>query len=285
VAQAREYPVVKINMSKQIATAQQLISLIAGGLLLCTTGVTSAKTGDWFQPCGKVAERSSKVREFLETQLEDIGPCFLMNRSELIYIDNQNGTNFQGLYFKKLNTVKDPVRLSFGATGRPIEFVAKNKKRYALIMSGWLNHGMTLSTTQILSLQPRKNDESFKISNLIDLYDNEQCADPTASSNSCKKLEYSVVLRDGVSKEVQITSEKPLPVISGPVLLSHNSPIKSFRFEFLDENNKHKFFYDYEISANNVNFKIEDFQRFVDDIVQLAFKPTIQILHKKSNPK
>lgn len=261
------------------------LSRIVGSLLLCAVGISShAQETRWFQPCEQVASRSSPVREFLETQIASVGPCFLLNARELIYIDNQNGTNFQGLYFKNLGTNDYPVQLTVGAVGQPQEFVATNKKRYALIESGWMNHGMASGQIHILYLVPRSNNGVFKIVRLVESYDNEGCVDPT-QPGSCEKPEYGLRLGDGSGKEVQITSEEPLPGVRGPGFGKKNGAVDALQFELLDQKTKNSNPYKYEFSAGTVDFKLATFQNVVDAAVQRSTKPVVVILRPKSNTK
>jgi hypothetical protein len=261
------------------------LSRVVGALLLCIVGVSShAQEARWFQPCKQVASRSLPVREFLETQIENVGPCFLLNARELIYIDNQNGTNFQGLYFKDLNTRDYPVQLTVGSVSRPQEFVATNKKRYVLIESGWMNHGMASGQIHILYLVPRSNDGVFKIVRLVESYDNEGCVDPT-QPGSCEKPEYGLRLGDGSSKAVQITSEKPLPGVRGPSFGKKNGAVEALQFELLDGKTKNANPYRYEFSAGSVDFRLATFQNVVDAVVQRSTKPVVAILRPNPNAK
>ena len=259
-------------------------SRIVGLLFLCTFGVSNAQEARWFQPCEQVALRSLQVREFLESQNANLGPCFLLNARELIYIDNENGTNFQGLYFKNLGVNEDPVQLTVGAVIPPQEFVATNKKRYALITSGWMNHGMTSGQTHLLYLVPRSNDGVFKIVRLIESYDNEGCVNPKWPG-SCEKSEYGFRLSDGVGKEVQITSGEPLPVVRGPSFRKKNGAIDALQFELLDPKNTNREPYRYVFDAGTVGFKLATFQSVVDAVVQRSVKPIVAILRPNSNTK
>lgn len=259
------------------------LSRIVGLLLVCTAGISShAQEARWFQPCGQAASRSLPVRQFLETQVANVGPCFLLNARELIYVDNENGTNFQGLYFKNLNGKDDPVQLTVGTVSQPQEFVAINKKRYALIASSWMNHGMASAQMHILYLVPRSNNGVFKIVRLVEFYDNEGCVDPT-QPGSCEKPEYGLRLGDGSGNEVQITSEQPLPGVRGPGFAKKSGAVDALQFELLDEKTKKQNPYRYEFSAGLVDFKLATFQNVVDVVVQRSTKPVVKILRPNPN--
>lgn len=264
---------------------RKLLSLRLITLLLVCVGSQAEATGPaWFQSCGHLAERSLLLREFLETQMP-VQLCFMLNSKELLYIDNATGTNFQGLYYQKLGAGKqEPIRLTGGTTSVPKEFVVASGKRYAVIESGSMNHGMESGQIHLLYLMPRSDDGVFKVTRIAESYNNEACVDPL-QPGSCEKPEYGLRVGDGMGREMEITSAKPMPVLVGPNFRILNGAVDALEFDLRPVQGNPQPPYKYVIHLTGGVVKPINFQGLVDAITRNSFNPTVENLSLRLKKK
>ncbi len=195
------------------------------GLLCVTLSIaTSAMGAQWFIPCESVAHNYPKTHEVLtrgDSCFGDIctdfwrkGRCFMVNRHELIYEDEETGTNLQGLYYVNLDRPgSEPERLTSSVQSIR-EFVAARALRFAVIRGASMNNGYY--GTSISVLQRRSdNAKAFQIQSVIGLSNNEGCAS-RKSENGCGELVYELELTDSSRRKYVVRSSKSPVLIPGP---------------------------------------------------------------------
>jgi hypothetical protein len=253
-------------------------------LLVCVDSQAGTKGAAWFQSCERLAGRSLLLREFLETQMP-VQLCFMLNSKELLYIDNATGTNFQGLYYQNLGAAnQEPARLTGGTTSVPKEFVVASGKRYAVIESGSMNHGMESGQTHLLYLMPRSSDGVFKVARIAESYNNEACVDPK-QPGSCEKPEYGLLVGDGMGREIQITSARPMPALVGPKFQIVNGAVDALEFELRPVQGNPQPPYKYVIQLAGGVVKPANFQGLVNAIRHRSFNPTVENLSPRLKKK
>lgn len=175
-------------------------------------------------PCESVAHNYPQTHEVLtqgDSCFGDIctdfwrkGRCFMVNHHELIYEDQETGTNFQGLYYVNLNKPgSEPERLTSDVQSIR-EFVAARALHFAVIRDASMNGGYYGTGVSVLQ---RRSDKAkaFHIQGLIGLSNNEGCAS-RKSENGCGELAYELELTDSSRRRYVLRSRESPVLIPGP---------------------------------------------------------------------
>lgn len=249
-------------MSSHIKRLRFTLLSSFAALMIVSTSAAPARANPWFENCESVAARSPAVRDFLEEEGRSLGPCFPLNARELLYFDETSGTNFQGLYYKKLGKDGGRAEQLTSMMGNIKEFVGANKKRYALINTGWMNHGMQSSAVVLLYPVPG-SQRPFRIDRLLEDSDNEGCVAPQAQG-SCAQAEYVRRLSDGDGANVTLSSGKPFAPLDGPKLIGGNDAVSALEFGVPAKDGRKAWAYRYTLSGKSLGFVSTDFGRVVD---------------------
>lgn len=211
---------------------------------------------EWFEPCPDVSARSTLFRQHWENNGMPVGQCFLLNSTELIYLDEY------GLVFQSLKNGKEESRLF--TDRNPVverEFIATNKKRYALITAGRLQDGATYNSTYLLYLVSRgSSGRSFRIIQLIGSFDDDERCGSGERATNCSDSSYSVRLATGGSSYLDLTASIPFASIGGVRrLTTRQGAVSGIEFDVFLPKQKHRIFtIRYSLTGDSANFYTSD---------------------------
>jgi hypothetical protein len=202
--------------------------------------VGSVSAANWFEPCDRVAARSKPFRHYWEDNQMPKGPCFLLNAKELIYVDEY------GLMYQSLRT-NNTERMAITGRNPSIarEFVAINKKRYALVRDFNMRKGWERSGLALLYLVPpqtagRQVGLPFEVAYLMTNLDSpDGCSDERASVNCTES--HSVRLLDGGSQRVDLSANVDFVRVGEPRLVGAEGAVSAIELDLFVPNESRRF--------------------------------------------
>lgn len=225
-------------------------------LALCAVGSVSA--ANWFEPCDRVAVRSKPFRHHWEDNEMPKGPCFLLNTKELIYVDEY------GLMYQSLRT-NDAAPTAITGRNPSIarEFVAINKKRYALVRDSNMRDGWESSGLALLYLVPpqtagRHVGLAFEVAYLMTSVDSpDDCSDKRASVNCTER--HSVRLLDGGSQWVDLSASVDFVRVGEPRLVGGEGAVSAIELDlFLPTERRSYRTIRYSLTSGSPAFRSDD---------------------------
>lgn len=220
-----------------------LLQAAALACLLLVVVVRPASAASLFHPCEQVAleAKSELVRQAL-WQAESCtgqecrdhyraGVCLLLDDQALIYEDRETGTSFQGLYYLRLDRPgMEPERLTTGVRNIT-EFRTADGRRFALIKDSWALHGRFSRSLHLFEQTPGRG-KGFRLTTLVNRYDNEGCAG-FEPPGGCGPAHYELVLNDGLRELAPVTTSAPLPDFRGFRLLPHSRRVSTIELDLV----------------------------------------------------
>lgn len=248
-------------------------------LAVCVVGNVSA--ADWFEPCERVAVRSKPFRHHWEENQMPKGPCFLLNAKELIYVDEY------GLMYQSLRT-NDSA--STAITGRnpsiAREFVAVNRKRYALVRDFNMRDGWESSGLALLYLVPphtagRHVGLSFEVAYLMTILDGpDDCSDKRAAANCTEN--HRVRLSDGQSQWVDLSASVDFARVGEPRLAGVDGAVSAIELDlFLPTERRSYRTIRYSLTSGSPAFRANDLPEIAK---ALALRAPVKV-HWESDPR
>ena len=242
VAQAREHSTVAAILMMTIcrATAPTVLFLALISHSFAQAQIAKPISTPWFANCDQLARKSSNLKFFLDNATSAmegaptrLGPCFLLNQKELIYFDNNQGTNFAGLFYVNIGSPNfEPQKLTSGFSRVEKEFVGVNRKRYAWITSSWGNSGISSYNEVLLYLVPKTEGKVFKLVTLFSDAD-DGCIQPEKPADvQCVPIR-NLHIDDGTGRWINIRQGDPQVSLGKPKFFFAGNAIAGFERNLL----------------------------------------------------